>query len=265
MVHTVLISIIHTAGDLMTIKKSILIVLLVFLMISVAFSERVTLTSGEILEGELLSMDQETITFKTMDGNVVSINRTDVAAIDYQKEVYNTTKTGQIPVTAGVQQLQQPVAPIAPMQEVVYPPVAYPIDIYAGSGLLDPELEARKRLVTFNERKKNPFLASSVGLVFPGCGHFYSEKIASGFFFLGSRVLFGTLTWYGFKSEIDPNTSLSVYNDIIVGSIGAVGFSALTIFEVIDAYYSAEEFNDILRLKLGIETVHEEVMPIFGN
>jgi hypothetical protein len=56
-----------------------------------------------------------------------------------------------------------------------------------------------------------------------------------------------------------------VYNDIIVGSIGAVGFSALTIFEVIDAYYSAEEFNDILMLKLGIETVHEDVMPIFGN
>lgn len=243
--------------------KIVSLLILFFLFAGVMFSEKIILTDGQVVEGYMLSMDEQTIKIKMNDGNVVAINRDQIVSIDYQKETSVNTNAIQL-TQQPLQSAQMPV--VAPIE--AYPPVSYPIDPYSVSGLLDPELEARNRIVKFNERKKNPMLASSLGLVFPGCGHFYSEKIGEGFFFLGSRALFGTMIWYGFKPKItDPNSDpvQTTYNDIVVGSVGAVGFTAVTIFEVIDAYYAAEAFNDNLKLKLGIDTLHSDVVPIFGE
>ncbi len=243
--------------------KYAIIIILFGLLLGGIFAESITLSDGQVIEGEILHMDEEMIKVKLYDGNIFSISRKEVMGVDYQENTpHKELSVEKIPLTAPV--TATPVSPsVVPFE--TYPPVSYPIDIYAGTGLLDPELEARKRIIKFNERKKNPFLASTLGFVFPGCGHFYSEKIGEGFFFLGSRTLFGTLIWYGFKTRIDAQTEQPVYNDIVVGSVGAVGFTAVTIFEMIDAYYASEAFNDNLKLKLGIETLHDDVIPLFGE
>ncbi|HOO33585.1 MAG TPA: hypothetical protein PK466_11570 [Thermotogota bacterium] len=240
-------------------KRSIILLLFLLIVSGIAaFAERINLSNGKMIEGYILSINQDTMEIQLSDDSILTVNRNEIVSVDYQvSAVKNEIPTQSVPIASSVSN-------IVPIQEI-YPPVSYPIDIYAGSGLLDPELEARKRIVKYNERKKNPFLASTLGLVFPGCGHFYSEKIGEGFFFLGSRALFGTLIWYGFKTRIDTETGAGVYNDVVVGSVGAVGFTALTLFEVIDAYYASEAYNDNLKLKLGIETLNDDIMPIFGE
>jgi len=244
-------------GDFMKIRRLFIVALLLLFCVTSIFSERITLNDGKELEGYPLYMDQEIMKIKLIDGEIISVKREDVVSIQYDNSYAENVNGQNFPAEKKVPYLD--ITPIG----AIYPPVSYPIETYTGMGLLDPELEARKRIVKYNENRKNPTLAASLGFVFPGCGHFYSGRIGEGFFFLGSRTLFGALTWFGFKKRIDANTNKSVHNDLVLGSVGAVGFTAITIFEVIDAYYTAEAFNENLKLKLGIETLHDNVMPVF--
>jgi len=250
----------------MTKKKIVLIFLIAFLLMSTLMAERITLNNGDRIEGTILSMDSQMVRIEDGNGIVLEINKDMIASIDYSSQgepereaqeqisgMSNSYHTQQPPAVAG----PVPVSPINPHPAVHFDPA--PMQ----SGLLDPELEARRRMVSYNDQRKNPLLAASLGIVFPGTGHFYSRRIAAGFFFLGTRAIFTGMTLYGFSKRTDPNTQNSSFNNIIVGSAGAVGFVTMMAIEAIDAYTTASDYNYNLRLKLGIDTLHENALPAF--
>ncbi len=236
-------------------KEIITFILLFFLSFSVLMAEIITLKNGDAIEGVILSMDSKIVRIEDINGTVMEVNRDMISSINYASQ---NTKINQplheIPLSEPT-----PVTPINPYPALHFEPTPFQ------SGLLDPELEARRRLVSYNEQSKNPLLATSLSLVFPGTGHFYCHKIASGFFFLGTRTIFAGMTWYGFSKNIDPDTQKTSYNDVIIGSAGAVGFVTMMIIEAIDSYTSATDYNTNLRLKLGIDTLHESSLPIFDS
>jgi hypothetical protein len=229
-------------------------------------AERVTLITGDVIEGVILSMESNTVRLKDPNGIVMEIEKDMIASIDYStqndsivepKAQMNGSPDAYKPVRNQIAPEYGAVSPINPYPVVHYDPSPFE------SGLLDPELEARKRMVSYNDQRRNPLLATSLSIVFPGTGHFYSKKIAAGFFFLGTRAIFTGMTWYGFSQKTDPNTGKTSYNDILIGSAGAVGFVTMMIIEAIDSYSSAMDYNNNLRLKLGIDTLHENTVPNF--
>jgi len=235
--------------------------LFVFVFSVTLMAETITLTTGDLIEGTIINMDSSGVKVEDVNGVILEIKRELIASIDYDSNEKAYTVSEQ-PVN--IQKTYEPVPPV-PVSPINTQPAYYFDNVPYESGLLDPELEARRRLVSYNEQKKNPLLATSLSVVFPGTGHFYSNKIAAGFFFLGTRAIFAGMTWYGFTTRTDPNTSITTYRDFLVGSAGAAGFITMAIIEAIDSYSTASDFNDNLRLKLGIDTLHENVVPVFEN
>jgi len=249
-------------------KLFVLLLVILSLCLTTLMAERITLITGDVIEGVILSMESNTVRIKDPNGIVMEIEKDMIESIDYSSQQDNPAAPSQ-PMNGqqnGYQpQPNQPAAnpaaigPINPYPAVHYEPSPFE------SGLLDPELEARKRMVTYNDQRRNPLLATSLSVVFPGTGHFYSHKIAAGFFFLGTRAIFAGMTWYGFTPRTDPNTGDTSYNDIVIGSAGAVGFVTMMVVEAIDSYSSAVDYNNNLRLKLGIDTLHENTVPRFDD
>lgn len=247
-------------------KKIVLITLLVFFSFSILSAERINLKNGDMIEGIILSMDSQMVRVEDSNEVILEIKTDMIDSIDYSSQ--DTIPEGNERPIAQHQNTYQPVQKAQFKEAVSLGPInAQPAVHFEStpfqSGLLDPEFEARRRMVSYNEQKKNPVLATSLSLVFPGTGHFYTREIASGFFFLGTRVIFAGMTWYGFSKQTDLNTEKSSYNDILVGSAGAVGFVTMMIIEAIDSYTSATDYNNNLRLKLGIDTLHKNTVPIF--
>ncbi len=250
----------------MTIKKIIFSLLIISLFLSTSLAETITLKNGDSIEGIIVNIESDTVRLKDLNGIILEIEKDMIASIDYSsrqdspvelKEQVNGLPYAYQPVQSTSVPEPVAVSPINPYPVVHYDPSPFV------SGLLDPELEARRRMVSYNDQRRNPLLATSLSLVFPGTGHFYSRKIAAGFFFLGTRAIFAGMTWYGFSQTTDPNTDKTSYNDILVGSTGALGFVTMMIIEAIDSYSSAVDYNNNLRLKLGIDTLHESSIPVF--
>ncbi len=252
----------------MTIKKLCLVVIIISICLSSLIAEMITLKDGKQIEGEILSMNAQFIVLEKITGDVIKIDVNDIGNINYsetnQPLPQEQMNQNHVPGPSAIPQSNSHIPVPVNVTPINPNPYAYVEQFPMRTGLLDPELEARKRLVAFNEQMKNPLLSTSLGLVFPGAGHFYCEKIAAGFFFLGTRVVFAGMTWYGFSRKIDPNTMATSYNDIVIGSAGAVGFVTMTVIEAINAYSCAEDFNRTLRLKLGIDTLHEQALPAFN-
>jgi len=230
-------------------------------------AEKITLTTGDLIEGTIIDMDSNVVNVEDVNGVILEIKRELIASIEYVSNG-NTNTVSEL--SGNIQRTYETVPSVPVSQAVLISPINtqpayYFNNMSNNSGLLDPELEARRRMVAYNEQKKNPLLATSLSVVFPGTGHFYSNKIAAGFFFLGTRAIFAGMTWYGFTTRTDPQTSITTYNDFLVGSAGAVGFITMTIIEAIDSYSTASDFNDNLRLKLGIDTLHENALPVFDD
>lgn len=244
-------------------KKTLIFLLLILtLCVSTLTAERITLITGDAIEGVILSIESDTVRLKDPNGIVMEIEKNMIASIDYSSVEEKALEPTQ--QMNGVSNTYQsvPNTPVAVSPINTYPVVHYDPSPFE-SGLLDPELEARRRLVTYNDQRKNPLLATSLSIVFPGTGHFYSHKIAAGFFFLGTRAIFAGMTWYGFTQRTDPNTDKTSYNDILIGSAGAVGLVTMMIIEAIDSYSSSVDYNSNLRLKLGIDTLHDNTVPVF--
>jgi hypothetical protein len=251
-------------------NKKLFVLLLVVLSLyyTTLMAERVTLITGDVIEGVILSMESNTVRLKDPNGIVMEIEKDMIESIDYSTQ-QNSTVEPRDHMNVAPNSYQPIHIPTVPEPAAVSPINPYPVVHYDPSpfesGLLDPELEARKRMVTYNDQRRNPLLATSLSIVFPGTGHFYSHNIAAGFFFLGTRAIFTGMTWYGFSTRTDPNTGETSYNDILIGSAGAVGFVTMMILETIDSYSSAVDYNNNLRLKLGIDTLHENTVPVFDE
>ncbi|NLZ12618.1 MAG: hypothetical protein GXY29_00360, partial [Thermotogaceae bacterium] len=111
---------------------------------------------------------------------------------------------------------------------------------------------------------KNPLLSVGLSLVIPGGGHFYTEHWGAGFFFLATRTLFTGVTVWGFWPQVfedengDPFTRM---NSPIIGAVGAVGLTTMLILECVDSYSGTNGYNDMLRLRLGIDKVDPNLVP----
>ncbi|HPJ89824.1 MAG TPA: hypothetical protein PLO84_11965, partial [Thermotogota bacterium] len=114
-------------------KRSIILLLFLLIVSGIAaFAERINLSNGKMIEGYILSINQDTMEIQLSDDSILTVNRNEIVSVDYQvSAVKNEIPTQSVPIASSVSN-------IVPIQEI-YPPVSYPIDIYAGSGLLDPE------------------------------------------------------------------------------------------------------------------------------
>ena len=164
-------------------KNLTLLFLLLVLLISTLTAEIITLKNGDAIEGTILTMNSDVVRMEDSNGIILEVKKDMIASIDYSNgNEYpedNNRQMSSIPnAYQPIQNSQMPeavpVSPINPYPMVHYDPAPFE------SGLLDPELEARRRMVSYNEQRKNPLLATSLSIVFPGTGHFYCNKMASG-------------------------------------------------------------------------------------
>jgi len=51
----------------------------------------------------------------------------------------------------------------------------------------------------------------------------------------------------------------------LLGAVGAGGFALFTLLEFVDSYYAAERYNQVLRLRLGIERFDPMMLPTFSK
>jgi len=117
----------------------------------------------------------------------------------------------------------------------------------------DPEIEMRKRLLMYQEMKKESWVAAELSLLIPSAGHLYTGEWERGFLFLGARAAFAGIMLYGFSShnEIDDyGEEIAVQNNSTIGLVAAGGFALFTLLEFVDSYYSAERYNQVLRMKV---------------
>ncbi len=50
-------------------------------------------------------------------------------------------------------------------------------------------------------------------------------------------------------------------NSPIIGAVGAVGLTTMLILECVDSYSGTNGYNDMLRLRLGIDKVDPNLVP----
>jgi len=165
----------------------------------------------------------------------------------------------------------QTTSPALSAQPQTFPETGYPVPVASAQiavespyYTIDMEFESRKRVLLYQERAKNPLLSVGLSLVIPGGGHFYTEHWGAGFFFLATRTLFTGVTVWGFWPQVfedgngDPYTRM---NSPIIGAVGAVGLTTMLILECVDSYSGTNGYNDMLRLRLGIDKVDPNLVP----
>jgi hypothetical protein len=224
-------------------KPYVLILLLIMFAATVGFSEIVLLKNGSTIVGTIVGITEEGLSIKSPDGTITELKKAEILNISM------IASDATVPET--------------PVQSYPVPVVSTPIDVQTPYYTIDMEYESRKRVLMYQERSKNPLLSLGLSLVVPGSGHFYTGHWGAGFFFLATRSLFSGVTVWGFW-PVQTNTeytSVTQLNSPIVGTIGAVGLVAMTVLECIDSFQSANGYNDMLRLRLGIDKIDPALLP----
>ncbi|HPE68292.1 MAG TPA: hypothetical protein PLF96_03160 [Thermotogota bacterium] len=248
------------------------VLLCVFLGASV-FADNIYLSDGSVLVGKIIQFSEQTIEILLETGKSMIVSRSQVVRIDPIDQVTSAGPVG----TTGIpmEYVQQPVAAnmygssLLGQPEGLY--VAAPV-IEGPVGSLpdmvgDPEIEMRKRLLMYSEMKKEAWVAAELSLLIPSAGHLYVGEWERGFLFLGAKVAFGAVGLWGFsnKTVIDEETEeeIQVPNNATLGAVGLGGVALFALLEFVDAYYSAERYNQTLRLRLGIEQFDPMMLPTF--
>jgi hypothetical protein len=215
-----------------------------------AFSDWILLSDGTKIQGTVIRFDESIIEFALVNGGLLNITRDAISTIEYSPiashSIHSTT-----PHTLSPQGISAP--PYGPADLST----SWQYPFIAGEWLaIDTELEARKRLLMYNERLKDPWMAAALGFVFPSSGHLYTEEWIRGLFFLGARALCVGVGLWGFHTWFNEETEEWIAMNPTVGAVGLGGFALFTIWESVDAYFSAERYNRMLRLRLGIEDLY---------
>lgn len=228
--------------------------LLLLLFSSIFFSEYIVLKNGNAITGIIKSISADSLIIETADGKTIEIKKVEVLAIQMQQ-----------PETIAQVPQQQNAAIQSPINYQGYPaPVPSTVlPVETPYYTVDMELESRKRLLMFQERSKNPLLSVGLSLVLPGSGHIYTERWGHAVFFLATRSVFSGIAVWGFWSVEDvTNPGVFTFNNPVIGTIGAVGLVVITVMESIDSYQSTIRYNDMLRLRLGIDQVDPMLVPV---
>ncbi len=229
------------------IKKYVLIISLSLITLLSCFADIIYLNDGTELNGNIVYMDEVSLKVSFSDGSIRIIDRAKVGFI----RPANGTTVENIPTT--------PVVPTA----IPAPVTVGSTYLDTSSSIVDVEFESRKRILMYRNGEKTPVFASGLGFVFPGVGHFYCEEWLKGVFFMSTRIGTAALACWGLSQVQDPaydDLEKLKFNNLVWGGIGAGSFAILTLIEVIDAYNSATNYNDILRMQLGIDTLDSNVI-----
>ncbi len=252
----------------MTTKKGLLVILSLILAV-MAFGDYIFLVDGSKLEGTILSFGERFVDILLDNGYLVTVNKNEIVRL----EPLDSARKGGALMSELPPQLVSGAS-------IGSAGVGTPVGVFGAEVpvfLGDPELEIRKRMLMYRDKMKDTWVATQMSLFFPSAGHLYTGEWERGFLFLGARAVFGGLAIWGFipVPQVDPTTGDFVVDqndnpinqpqNMMIGAIGAGGFALFTILEAIDAYNSAERYNQQLRIRLGIEPFDPFMFHAFGR
>lgn len=252
-------------------KKYCLLFVVVSLFFVSVFADFIYLSDGTKLSGKIVNFNENSADILLENGQFTNVNKNMIVRVDpVDSPTADEIMTG---VPTAIQTTQYPSGPI---MDVPIPANELPT-MYA-----DPDIELRKRMLMYSDMKKEPWIAAELSLIIPSAGHLYTGEWERGFLFLGARVAFGGIGLFGFsqasakQQELDSGADgltsdeiallkASVSQGQMFGGVGAAGFGLFTLLEFVDSYYAAERYNQVLRLRLGIEQFDPMMLPTFGK
>ncbi len=264
-------------------KKYILIFLTLVLFLAIIYADNIYLTDGTKLTGKIVNYNEITADILLDNGQFINVNKDMIVRVDPVDVPSADQIMTSVPSDPSLLPVSQnPLYGNVPTQAFPSGPV---IDIPIPANELptmfaDPDIEMRKRMLMYSDLKKEPWIAAELGLIIPSAGHLYTGEWERGFLFLGARVAFGGVGLFGFAQAQgaqatinDPDATDEEINNAramqssgtMLGSVGFGGFALFTLLEFVDSYYAAERYNQVLRLRLGIEKFDPMMLPTFGK
>ncbi len=248
-------------------KKFFLVSMLIVISFFTVFGDNIYLQDGTKLIGKILNFNEVSVDIILDSGKMMSINKDQIIRIDPIDDAIDTTGYYQAPYSAyDNQAVSIPTSQITNINQIEEIPVMYG----------DPEIEMRKRLLMYSEMKKESWVAAELSLLIPSAGHLYTGEWERGFLFLGAKAAFGGLALWGLYpvnkldsggvvQTDDAGNPIQAPQNTTLGAIGVGGFALFTLLEFVDSYYSAERYNQVLRLRLGIEKFDPMMLPTFSK
>ncbi len=269
-------------------KKYILLIVIVSLLVVSAFADFIYLTDGTKLSGKIVNFNENSADILLENGQFTNVNKNMIVRVDpvdsltadeiiaNTMQSSNASSIGIIGGADGTTAIPLEQYPSGPIMDVPIPANELPT-MYA-----DPDIELRKRMLMYSDMKKEPWIAAELSLIIPSAGHLYTGEWERGFLFLGARAAFGGIGLYGFsmanskQRELDEGSGAlstdeeaalkaAISQGQMFGGVGAAGFGLFTLLEFVDSYYAAERYNQVLRLRLGIEQFDPMMLPTFGK
>src|SRR6056297_613232 len=263
-------------------KKIIFLFMVFIFLVSFMYADNIYLSDGTKLSGKIVNYNEITIDILLDNGQFINVDKDMIVNVEpldsptadeiitgvpNNPSLLNTTSGYQ---TGGI-------STQFPSGQIMDLPIAaneLPT-MYA-----DPDIEMRKRMLMYSDLKKEPWIAAELSLIIPSAGHLYTGEWERGFLFLGARAAFGGVGIFGFAqasaAQAVMNDEASTDDEIsnaqaqqssgtMLGTVGVGGFALFTLLEFVDAYYAAERYSQVLRLRLGIEKFDPMMLPTFGK
>jgi len=263
-------------------KKFILLFITIIFLFTFMYADNIFLSDGTKLTGKIVNYNENTADILLDNGQFINVNKSMIVNV----EPVDSPSADEI--MTGVPQDPTMLYPATGYQEQGIPtqfPSGPIMDLPVAANELptmyaDPDIEMRKRMLMYSDLKKEPWIAAELSLIIPSAGHLYTGEWERGFLFLGARAAFGGVGLFGFAQA---SAAQSVINDAassddeisnaqaqqssgtMLGTVGVGGFALFTLLEFVDAYYAAERYNQVLRLRLGIEKFDPMMLPTFGK
>ncbi|HNR62850.1 MAG TPA: hypothetical protein PKM99_01925 [Thermotogota bacterium] len=245
-------------------------IILFFLFSLMAFGDIIYLSDGTKLSGKILSYLGDEVEVLLETGSSLRLKTNQIIRIEPLDTVLLSTSNASMesnsaPITTVPGQWGQGYSVTGVPEATGYIP-ATEIPVMFG----DPETEMRKRLLMYSEMKKEPWVAAELSLLIPSAGHLYTGEWERGFLFLGAKAAFLGVAIFGFLPMDTGDTdeegeAITRSNNTLLGAVGAGGFALFTLLEFVDSYYAAERYNQVLRLRLGIEQFDPMMLPTFSK
>jgi len=248
-------------------KKTILSGLMIFFLVVFVFGDHIYLKDGSKLVGKIVNYGETLVDILLDSGRLVTVSKNEIIRLE------TLDRVDQSRVVAGESLIQTQTTGIKADGTMVQAGIGSP-SVHFGAEvpvfLGDPELELRKRMLMYHDMKKEAWIATQMSLFIPSAGHLYTGEWERGFLFLGARAVFGGVAIWGFipvdTGDVDDNLNpIMAPQNMTIGAIAAGGFALFTLLEAVDAYYSAERHNQLLRIRLGIEQFDPMMLPYFGR
>jgi len=263
-------------------KKFFLLFMTFIFLVSLIYADNIYLSDGTKLTGKIVNYNEITVDILLDNGQFINVDKdtiVNVEPLDSPTADQIMTGVPQNPSLLNTAPGYHPegIATQFPSGPVMDIPVAaneLPT-MYA-----DPDIEMRKRMLMYSDLKKEPWIAAELSLLIPSAGHLYTGEWERGFLFLGARAAFGGVGLLGFSqasaAQVIINDDTASPDEIsnaqaqqssgtMLGTVGVGGFALFTLLEFVDAYYAAERYNQVLRLRLGIEKFDPMMLPTFGK